>query len=207
MGLPERVRRLPWQLRHRHAARLASSLRRAGVLATHRHAHVVFRGPVRLGPGFSVDIEGPGTFDVGPGVDFRRRFHCEIAGDGVVRIGAGSAFTHDVLIQCSTSIEIGERCMFAQGVLVVDGNHRFRDLDAPPAAQGYDYRPIRIGDDVWVGAKATVIADVGRRAVVAAGAVVTRPVPPMCVAAGVPARIVEYFGPPGERPAEAPSPA
>src|SRR5262249_19547788 len=156
VGIAQRARRLPWQLRYRHAARVASELRRLTVLATHRHATVVFRGPVRLGPGVSLDVAGEGTFDGGPGVGFRRRRHREIAGSGAVRIGAGCAFTHDVLIQCTTSVDIGERCLLAQGVLVVDGNHRFRDGAAPVSSQGYEYRPIRIGDDVWIGAKATV---------------------------------------------------
>ena len=90
----------------------------------------------------------------------------------------------------------------AQAALIVDGSHRFRDPDEGMLAQGYDYRPIRIGDRAAIMAKATVIADVGEGAFVAAGAVVTHPVPPYCLAAGVPARIVEYFGPPDQRPSE-----
>ena len=106
------------------------------------------------------------------------------------------------MIQCSTSIEIGERCIFAQGVMVVDGSHRFRDLTTPMLGQGYDYRPIRIGDDAAVMAKCTVIADVGERAFVGANSAVTRPVPPFTVAAGTPARPIDYFGPEELRPAE-----
>lgn len=196
------ARRLPWELRYRVLPRWSSHARRLAVLATHRHAHVTFEGPVRLGPGFSLDIPGPGTLRVGAGVDFRRRFHCEISGDGRVAIGAGTAFTVDVLIQCSTSIEIGRDCMFAQGVLVVDGSHRFRDTTVTIQRQGYDYRPVRIGDGAAVMAKATVLADVGEHAFVAAHAVVTRPIPAYCLAVGAPARVVDYFGPPQLRPAE-----
>ena len=177
-------------------------MRQLGVAATHRHCHVEFQGPVHLGPGFSLNIAGTGTFVVGPGVEFRRGFHCEISGAGRVTIGAGSVFTFDALIQCTTSIDIGERCVIAQAALIVDGSHRFRDWSQSILNQGYDYRPIRIGDGAAIMAKATVIADVGEGAFVAAGAVVTRPVPPYCLAAGVPARIIEYFGPPDRRPAE-----
>jgi acetyltransferase-like isoleucine patch superfamily enzyme len=46
------------------------------------------------------------------------------------------------------------------------------------------------------------MADIGRRAFVGANAVVTRPVPPYTVAVGAPAKPIEYFGPPGEEPAE-----
>jgi len=78
----------------------------------------------------------------------------------------------------------------------------FRDLDRPMLAQGYDFRPLRIGDDVMVSAKCTVIADLGDRAFVAANSVVTQPVPAFCLAAGVPATIRDYFGPPGGEPDE-----
>jgi acetyltransferase-like isoleucine patch superfamily enzyme len=81
--------------------------------------------------------------------------------------------------------------------MLVDGNHRFRDLTKPVLAQGYDFRPIRIGDDATISAKCTVIADVGERAFIGANSVVTRPVPPFTVAAGVPARVIDEFGPAG----------
>ena len=48
--------------------------------------------------------------------------------------------------------------------------------------------------------KCTILADIGERALVAANSVVTRPVPAYCLAAGAPARTVEYFGPPELRP-------
>jgi len=121
------------------------------VRATHSHCHVEFQGPVFLGPGFSLHIPDHGTLIVGPGVEFRRGFHCEIAANGKVVIGAGSAFTYDCLIQCSTLIEIGERCMFAQSTVIVDGNHRFRDTTRPALEQGYDFRDIHIGNDVGAG--------------------------------------------------------
>jgi acetyltransferase-like isoleucine patch superfamily enzyme len=110
-------------------------------------------------------------------------------------IGAGTVCTYDVVIQCTTSVEIGERCMLAHAVTVVDGSHRFRDLERPVSQQGYDYRPIKIGDDVSIMANATVINDVESRAFIGANAVVTRPIPAYTVAVGVPARVAEYFGP------------
>lgn len=180
-----------------------SWLRKRWVLFRNPHARIEFQGAVYLGPGFSLDMPRGGTLIVGPGVEFRRRFRAEF-GSGTTRItiGAGCAFTYDVLIQCESSIEIGEHCMFAQGASIVDGSHRFRDLELPIAAQGYDLRPIRIADHVAVMSKSTVIADIGRRTFVGAGAVVTRPLPAYCVAVGVPARVVDFFGPPGQEPSE-----
>ncbi len=68
--------------------------------------------------------------------------------------------------------------------------------------QGYEFRPIRIEDDAAIMSKCTIIADVGRRAFIAANAVVTRPIDAYTVAAGVPAKPIEYFGPSGTRPSE-----
>ena len=117
------------------------------VLARHPHADIRFEGPVHLGPGFSLMIPRGGTFVVGPGVEFRRGFRAEVEPGGRISIGAGSVFTYYVLIQCTTSIDIGERCIFGQSTIVVDGQHRFRDLERPLLEQGYDYTPIRIEDD------------------------------------------------------------
>lgn len=193
MGRPD-LARVPWRLRYRAGARLATRARKVAIWATHRHCTVEFQGPVRLGPGFALDIPASGTLIVGPGVDFRRGFVCEIAGSGRVTIGAGTTFTSHTLIQCTTSIDIGQGCTFGQSTQIVDGNHRFRDPDLPMQDQGYDYRPITIGDGVVALSKTTIVADIGERAVIGANAVVTRPIPPYSLAVGVPARVIETFG-------------
>lgn len=195
------LRTLPWHLRYRTGATLASGLRRLSVLATHRHCRVVLERPTYLGPGFHLRIPESGEFIVAPGVEFRRGFGCEISGNGRVSIGSGSAFTWNVIIQCSTTIEIGEGCVFAQSVLIADGNHRFRDPSKPMVSQGYDFRPIKIGDRANVMAKCTVLADIGEGSFIGANSVVTKPIPAYCLAVGAPARVVDYFGPPESRPA------
>ena len=201
----------PLRRLHRRAARwmygpgplLMSALRKRWVLLRNPHDDIRFDGPVYLGPGFSLHIPDGGHFHVGPGVEFRRGFRCEIVGDGRVTIGGGSVFTYYVLIQCTTTIDIGERVMFGQSTLVVDGNHRFRDPDVPMLAQGYDYAPVRIEDDVTITTKCSIIGThIAEKAFIGANSVVTRPVPAFCVAVGAPARAIDYFGPPGGEPAE-----
>jgi acetyltransferase-like isoleucine patch superfamily enzyme len=197
--LRARIRKLPWKLRYDWGERIGSRFRRFLVKATHLHCDVRFMGPVRIGPGFRLYIPDNGTFIVGANVDFRSGFKCEISGSGRVEIGAGTSFTSNTLIQCSTSIIIGERCAFGQSSLIVDGYHRYRDPKVHWLDQGYEYRPIRIGDGAGVSDKCTVQADVGERAMVASGSVVNRPIPPFCLAVGAPARVVSYFGPPERR--------
>jgi acetyltransferase-like isoleucine patch superfamily enzyme len=166
------------------------------------HAHIEFQGPVYLGPGFSLDLRPGASFIVGPGVEFRRGFRAEIGSGGRVEIGADCYLTYDVIIACSTSVQIGRRVGVGQCTFIADGNHRYRDLDRPFLAQGYDFQPITIEDDVQIHSKVTIVHNIARRAVIGANAVVTRPIPAYCVAAGVPARVIDYFGPPGGEPAE-----
>jgi acetyltransferase-like isoleucine patch superfamily enzyme len=196
------LRWLPQKIGYGYAWKGGSWLRKQWVLVRHPHANIRFGRGVYLGPGFSVFIPGEGSFIVGDRVEFRRDFRAEISGSGRVAIGDDTAFTYSVLIQCSTEIEIGPRCQFAQTTVLIDGQHRFRDLSRPILEQGYDFRPLRIAEDAWVGTKCTIMADIGKRAVIGANSVVTKPVPPYTVAVGAPARPIEYFGPPGEEPAE-----
>jgi acetyltransferase-like isoleucine patch superfamily enzyme len=196
------LRHLPRRLGYVHGPRLMSWLRKNWVLLRHPHAEVRFGRDVYIGPGFSLHMPGAGAFIVGDGVEFRRNFRAEISGDGRIVIGAGCYFTYDVILACSTSMDIGERCGFAQATFVADGNHRYRDLTRPFLEQGFDFHPIVIADDVQIHSKCTILANIGIRAVIAANAVVTKPIPPYTLAAGVPARAIDYFGPPGEERAE-----
>jgi acetyltransferase-like isoleucine patch superfamily enzyme len=64
------------------------------------------------------------------------------------------------------------------------------DADRPIREQPGTRTLVRIGEGAWVGSAAIVMADVGRHAIVGAGAVVTNPIPDYAVAVGVPARVV-----------------
>jgi acetyltransferase-like isoleucine patch superfamily enzyme len=179
-----------------------SELRKRWVILRHPRADIRFGRNVYVGPGFSLHIPHRGSFIVGDGVEFRRGFRAEVEGTGRISIGPDSHCTYYVLMQCTTSIDIGARCQFGQSSIVLDGQHRFRNLETPMLEQGYDFTPLRLEDDVTVTTKCTIMADIGRRAFIGANAVVSRPIPPYTVAVGAPARPIEYFGPPGEEPAD-----
>jgi acetyltransferase-like isoleucine patch superfamily enzyme len=201
--IPARLQRLAVSIGYFRGPILASRVRMWWVKARNPHATIEFGDGTYLGPGFSLHIPFGGTFITGERVEFRRNFRAELGGpDSRIRIGARSVCTYDVLMQCGTTIDIGERCMFGQSTIVIDGNHRFRELDRPMLEQGYDFRPLRLEDDATVTSKCTIIASIGTRSFIGANAVVTRDIPPYCVAGGVPARVLDYFGPPGMEPPE-----
>ena len=195
------VRWAPQRVGYHYAWRVGSFLRKQWVLVRHPHATIRFGRGCYLGPGFSVFIPHEGSLIVGDNVEFRRDFRAEISGRGKVVIGSGSVFTYSALIQCSTTISIGERCQIGQASILLDGQHRFRDYTRPMLEQGYDFQPLRMDDDAVVTSKCTIMADIGRRAFVGANSVVTKPIPAYTIAVGSPARPIEYFGPPDEAPA------
>ena len=197
----ERLRTEIERTSYARGPRLASSLRKLWVKLRNPNARIEFGPGTHVGPGFSIYAPFGGTFVTGPRAEFRRNFHAELTGrDSRIAFGSDCHCTYDVVIQCGTTITIGDRCVFGQAAIVVDGNHRYRGLDRPMLEQGYDFRPIEIADDALILAKGTVIASIGERGVVGANSVVTKPVPPYTVVGGTPARPIDYFGPEGSEP-------
>lgn len=90
-------------------------------------------------------------------------------------------------------VEIGDNVNLAQGIVVTALNHNFTDCTKRIDEQGVSTAKVTIGNDVWIGANATVLPGVtiGNHCVVAAGAVVTKDVPPYSLAGGVPAKILK----------------
>jgi acetyltransferase-like isoleucine patch superfamily enzyme len=103
---------------------------------------------------------------------------------------------------------IGPRChlgwalierdaLLAAGVHVPSGarTHGIDDPELPIRDQPALKSPVRIGAGAWIGSAAIVMADVGRDSVIAAGAVVTKPVGDRVIAGGVPARVIRHRDP------------
>ena len=103
-----------------------------------------------------------------------------------------------LLLASESKIIIGDKVMFGPEVVILAGNHNTsvvgRFMFDVHEKRPEDDQDVTIGDDVWIGARAIVLKGVtiGRGAVVAAGAVVTKSVPPYAVAAGTPARVLKF---------------
>ena len=92
-------------------------------------------------------------------------------------------------------VTIGSHVNLAQGITVTALNHNFEDTKKLIDEQGINTTPVTIGDDVWIGANAVILPGVhiGQHCVIAAGAVVTKDVPPHSLVAGVPAKIIKQI--------------
>lgn len=111
---------------------------------------------------------------------------------GAISIGSNTSINSFSVLYGHGGLSIGDDCIFATGLVVVPANHLFKDTNKLIRLQGETKQGVRIGNNVWLGARVTILdgVTIGDGAVVGAGAVVTRSVPAMTVVAGVPARIV-----------------
>jgi acetyltransferase-like isoleucine patch superfamily enzyme len=110
-----------------------------------------------------------------------------------VRIGSGTYLNLGCYIEAVAPVHIGSDCAFGMQALVITSDHRAPGGGWRQEATGL---PVRIGDRVWIGARAMVLPGVtiGDDVVVAAGAVVASDCAPRGVYAGVPARRIRELG-------------
>ena len=105
---------------------------------------------------------------------------------------------------------IGNYCSIANDLLCGLGNHPINYFSTSPLFYRLhntfnlqiiekdldfsEYKPIHIGHDVWIGARVIILdgITIGNGAIIAAGAVVTKDIPPYSIAAGVPAKVIKY---------------
>lgn len=167
---------------------------------------------------FCFQAEKPdGRIEVGN--DFLAYYNCKISawGKGKVKIGDCCSFGSSIRIDCRESITIGNYVLIAWDVLMADFDGHPIDHEERAAEMEYSHRitwpsfsglenkntgtystsfitkPIVIEDKVWIGARAIILKGVkiGCGSIVAAGAVVTKDVPPYSIVAGNPAKVVK----------------
>lgn len=114
--------------------------------------------------------------------------------EGRITIGDYVLISPGTHIVASESISIGSNTMFASGCYVSDSDwhdtyDRTRELDK--------HAPIVIGENTWFGVRAIVCkgVTVGDNSIIGAGSVVTKDIPPNCIAAGNPAHVVRQLDP------------
>ncbi len=107
--------------------------------------------------------------------------------EGRVTIGDRAAINSFCRIFGHGSVAIGEDTQLGPGTLITTTDHDYR------GALETTFKPVVIGKGVWVGANVTILPGVviGDHAVIGAGSVVTRSIPPRTVAVGVPARVIK----------------
>ena len=111
---------------------------------------------------------------------------------GGIKIGNNSGIV--INAQIRGPLVMGDNVMMGPEVVIFTSNHRFERLDITIDHQGLCTRPVKIGNDVWIGQRSMIMAGVtiGNGVVIGAGSVVTKNIPDYAVVGGVPAKILKY---------------
>lgn len=121
---------------------------------------------------------------------------CKLAHPYNIKIGKGVYMNNNVkfLNTPDAGITIGDDVIIAPDVTFVVASLDYRDWQKPLKDGKRTYKGITVKDDVWIGTNATILPGVtiGKGAIVGAGAVVTKDVPPYAIVGGVPAKVIKY---------------
>lgn len=111
-----------------------------------------------------------------------------------ISIGKNCDFNHEVFITGGGGVTIGDYVGIGPGVKIWSVNHRYEDPNTPWMKQGYDKQAVVIEDDVWLGANCFVMPGtrIGHGAIISAGSVLMKSVPPFAIVAGNPGRVVGW---------------
>ena len=146
--------------------------------------------------GVGVVIQGFRNIRLGNGVGLNR--HSSLyAARGEITLG-NRVFLGDfsAINANDARIVIGNDVAIGPMTLIQGANHKFDDRNMPIIDQGHVESFVVIEDNVWIAAHCTIVPGVRihRGAVVGAGSVVTKDVPPDAVVAGTPARVLRFRG-------------
>jgi len=178
----------------------------------------------RFGLGRGVRILYPRWLETGDDVTIEDYGYLHCLSSGGVRIGGHTSIARNLMLHCGCTVgdashgyfEIGEHCyigpnavmgasggirignrvLFGPDVIISSENHQYEDHELEIDCQGTSRRGVTIEHGCWVASRAVILdgITIGMGAVVAAGAVVTRNVPPYAVVAGVPAKVIKQRG-------------
>lgn len=144
----------------------------------------------RIRAGCHLDAPGPDALVLGDRVQINRGAY--LGAFAPLRIGDRSDINRNASIDARGAVSIGRDVLIGPYAQIIAYQHVFAAPEQPINTQGLRVGPISIGDDVWIGAGAIILADVsiGHGSIVGAGAVVTRSCAPFSILAGAPARVI-----------------
>ena len=183
---PKLKKLIDWVIMNQVQTRPRWFIRLLAPLYQHRGKHSVIHRSARM------DTPPYRKFSLGD-YSVVESFACINNAVGDVQIGDYTRIgLHNTIIG---PVKIGHHVNLAQGITVTALNHNFDDTNKRIDEQGVSTNAVTIEDDVWIGANAVILPGVtiGNHCVVAAGAVVTKDVPPHSLVAGVPAKVIKQI--------------
>jgi maltose O-acetyltransferase len=162
------------------------------------------RGQVSIGAGCRIarEVEIVGNVEIGCHTVIGSYSIISTMPAGRLRIGDDVLVNSYNVLGASQSVEIGDHCIFAAYVQITDASHGFDDPDALIKHAEFATAPVRLEQNVWLGSGVMVTKGVtiGAGAVVGAKSLVTKDIPALGVAYGLPAKVVRIRGKSQESP-------
>ena len=169
---------------------------------------VLIRQPRRISMGQKVMIDDHAVLDVRY-VDGDRsetgiyigdhvlvgRYSVINAKGGTIKLGDACNISSHCRIATRSQVIIGNSVLIAAYAYIGAGNHRVDDPSKPIIAQGMDIKSgVTIGNNAWIGARATILdgVTIGEDAVIGAHSLVLEDVPPRAIVVGAPAKVIKY---------------
>lgn len=186
-------------------ARYKMRLRKSGPLFLGRRSRIVsprkieFLGVATLNDNSLIDARVKTMVSIGK--NFTLGQNSIIEGFGVITnlgskltVGSNVGISANSLISIRGNVEIGNDVIIGPYFSLHPENHIFKCTDLPIRLQGERRKGICIKNNVWIGARVTILdgVTIGAGTIVAAGAVVVKDIPDNCIAAGVPAKVISH---------------
>lgn len=168
---------------------------------TFRHTYKIDLGDgVILDDGVMLDAKGESnegiTLADGVFVGRGTKIYCK---NGDIRLGERTNISSNCTLYSNNRLTIGKGCMVgAYTYILSGGEYDWRDATPYAEQSGMGTKgPLQIGDDCWIGARVTILdgaGEIGDRALIAAGALVSKPVASHTLVAGIPAKEIKDVG-------------
>lgn len=154
---------------------------------------------------YPVTIRGKRYIDFGEDLTLGRRAQIEVNGDyhtgKKIIFGKNVNIGNDFRLTCAQGVNIGNNVLIGSRVLISDNGHgvysgKMQDSPyVPPDERNLMSNSVVVEDNVWIGEGAIIQQGVtiGFGSIIGANSVVTKNIPPKCIAAGVPAKIIKMY--------------
>jgi acetyltransferase-like isoleucine patch superfamily enzyme len=161
-------------------------------LQSFKEKNVFLSDKVRIYEGVKLNTEHGGKIAIGNNCELLYGVLIMTYG-GFVEIGNNCSINPYTVLYGHGGLKIGNNVLIAGHTLIIPSNHNFDDLSKPIYHQGETKKGIVIEDDVWIGSGCRILdgVTIHSGAIVAAGAVVTKDVPPFSIVGGVPAKVIK----------------